>query len=89
MEVQVAIVVSVPPQESDLESLRSAASEVTDRQKSITVNVAEEDGQFILTTQFSMKTTAQYKVVDNISHTFESWTWNLEGYQDMIISFSK
>lgn len=67
--------------------LRSAASELTNKRDSITVEVVEEDGRFSLVTGFSMKTAAQYKVVDKISNRFEFWTWNLEGYQDMMISF--
>jgi hypothetical protein len=87
MQVKVTIVTSARPQGPDLENLRLAASELTNKQGSITVNVVEADGRFSLVTRFSMKTAAQYKVVDRISHQFELWTWNLAGYQDMIISF--
>ena len=34
-----------------------------------------------------MKTTAEYKVVDRISKEFKFWTFDLEGYREMIISF--
>lgn len=34
-----------------------------------------------------MKTIAEYKVVDRISKEFDFWTFDLEGYQEMIISF--
>ncbi len=89
MNVKVTIIVSSAPQEADLENLRAAAAELTNKQKSITVDVVEENGRVNLNTQFSMKTAAQYKVVDDISHTFEFWTWNLEGYQEMIIAFPR
>lgn len=95
MNVEVTILVSVPPQKSDLQSLRSAASELSNQQTRITVNVMEtegrfeDEGRFALVTRFVMKTAAQYKVVDKISDKFEFWTWNLEGYQDMIISFPR
>jgi hypothetical protein len=36
-----------------------------------------------------MKTTAQYKVIDDIWSEFKFWTFDLEGYQDMSVSFSK
>jgi hypothetical protein len=42
---------------------------------------------FALTTNFTMKTTAEYKVVDLISKEFKFWTFDLEGYGEMIISF--
>jgi len=88
MQVQVTIIVSSPPRETDLESLRSAASELTNKRDSITVEGAEAEGRFSLVTCFSMKTAAQYKVVDKISDKFEFWTWDLEGYQEMMISFA-
>jgi len=36
-----------------------------------------------------MRTTAQYKVVDDIASEFKFQTFDLEGYQDMTISFPK
>lgn len=87
MNVTVTIVVSAPPSEQDLESLRSAASELTNQQNSIRVNIAEDGQRFSLITRFTMKTTAQYKVVDGVSKEFEFWTTTLKGFQDMIISF--
>ena len=95
MKVKVVIEVSVPPTDDNLESLRSAASELTTNPNSIQVEVCEKeypssDGnaqRFLLTTTFSMRTTAQYKVVSQISQQFEFWTHALKGYQDMAISF--
>lgn len=87
MQVKVTIIVSSPPRKDDLESLRSAASELTSKRGSITVEVVEEDGRFFLVTCFTMKTAAQYKVVDKISDKFEFWIWNVDGYQEMIIAF--
>lgn len=88
MQVKVIMIVSSPPREEDLESLRSAASELTNKRGSITADVIEGDDRFSLVTCFAMKTAAQYEVVDKISDNFEFWTWNLDGYQDMIISFT-
>jgi hypothetical protein len=87
MNVRVTIEVSTPPTASNLDNLRSAASELTNNLKSIVVSTDEDSKGFSLTTVFTMKTTAQYKVVDRISKEFKFWTFDLEGYREMIISF--
>ncbi len=89
MNVQVIIVVSIPPTENDVDSLRAAASKLTNNQKSITVRTTELGERCSLITNFSMRTTAQYKVVDQIASEFNFWTFALEGYQDMVISFPR
>lgn len=89
MNVEVTIVVSTPPIEKDIDSLRTGASQLTNNQKSITVRTIKEGDRFSLITNFTMRTTAQYKVVDDIASEFQFWTFDLEGYQDMIISFLK
>jgi hypothetical protein len=88
MNVEVTILVSSPPTDQNLESLKAAAAELTDTRRSITVTVQEyESSRYELITNFTMRRSVQYKVVDDISHRFEFYTWNLEGYQDMSISF--
>lgn len=87
MNVQVIIVISTPPLEKDIDSLKAAASKLTNDRKSITVETDEEGDRFSLITNFTMRTTAQYKVVDDIASEFKFWTFDLEGYQDMVISF--
>ena len=87
MNVRVTIQVSTPPTASNLDKLRSAASELTNNLKSIVVSTDENGKYFSLITSFTMKTTAEYKVVDRISKEFKFWTFDLEGYQEMIISF--
>lgn len=89
MQVKVIIIVTSPPRESDLENLRSAAAQLTNRRDGVTVNAIAEDGRYSLVTVFAMKTAAQYKVVDHISKTFKFWTWDLDGYQEMIITFPR
>jgi hypothetical protein len=89
MNVRVTIEVSIPPTASNLDRLRSAASELTNNLKSIVVSTDKDSKGFSLTTVFTMKTAAEYKVVDQISKEFEFWTFDLEGYQDMMISFPK
>ena len=87
MNVQVTIEVSTPPIASNLDNLRSAASKLTNNIKSIVLSTNENIKGFSLTTSFTMKTAAQYKVVDRISKEFKFWTFDLEGYREMIISF--
>jgi hypothetical protein len=77
MKVQVIIEISTPPTASNLDNLRSAASELTNNLKSIIVSTEEDSKGFSLTTSFTMKTAAQYKVVDRISKEFEFWTSDL------------
>ena len=95
MKVKVVIEVSVPPTDDNLKALRSAASELTNTPNSIQVEVSEKEApasenpsqRFLLTTTFSMRKAAQYKVVSQISQEFEFWTSSLVGYQDMAIAF--
>ncbi len=87
MNVRVTIEVSTPPTASNLDKLRSAASELTNNLKSVNVTTDEDNKGFSLITVFTIKTIAEYKVVDRISKEFNFWTFDLEGYQEMIISF--
>lgn len=97
MNVEVIIEVSVPPEENDLDNLRRAASALTNNPGSITVRAVQADDslsetlreRISLITNFTMKTTAQYKVVNDIDREFKFWTLNLEGYEDVTISFPK
>jgi hypothetical protein len=89
MNVRVTIEVSTPPTASNLDKLKSAASELTNNLKSIVVNTEQDSSYFSLITNFTMKTTAEYKVVDRISKEFNFWTFDLEGYREMIISFPR
>ncbi|MBD2464433.1 hypothetical protein H6G89_25840 [Oscillatoria sp. FACHB-1407] len=88
-----------------IDSLRNAASKLTNNPKSITVQTTQAGGslssfgaatatetlreRIALITNFTMKTAAQYKVIDDIWSEFKFWTVNLEGYQDMSVSFPK
>jgi hypothetical protein len=87
MNVRVTIEVSAAPTASNLDNLKSAASELTNNLKSVVVNTGEDSKGFSLITNFTMKTAAEYKVVDRISKEFEFWTFDFEGYREMIISF--
>lgn len=87
MTVEVTIAVSTPPRDQDINTLNQAAAQFTNRHNSISVAVTEVGDRFHLTTRFTMKTAAQYKVVDKISQEFEFWTADLAGYQDKWITF--
>lgn len=89
MNVEVIIEVSIPPEKKNFDSLKRAASRLTNNQKSIAVRATQGGDRVSLITNFTMKTTAQYKVVDDISSEFKFQTFDLEGYQDIIISFPK
>jgi uncharacterized protein YfdQ (DUF2303 family) len=88
MNVEVTILVSSQPTDQNLQNLKAAAAELTDDRRSITVTLQEcESSQYELVTHFTMRRSAQYKVVDDVANRFEFYTWDLEGYQDMSISF--
>ncbi|MGI0487136.1 hypothetical protein ACN4EK_16970 [Pantanalinema rosaneae CENA516] len=89
MNVKVIIDIDTPPKEKDLDNLRRAASKLTNNQKSITVQTAQTDNRISLLTSFTMRTTAQYKVIDDIWSEFNFWTFDLKGYQNMSVSFPK
>jgi hypothetical protein len=89
MNVRVIIEVLTPPTVSNMAKLRSAAAKLTNNLKSIVVSTHEDSKGFSLTTNFTMKTTAQYKVVDRIAKEFNFWTFDFEGCRAMIISFPR
>lgn len=80
MPVQVRIQVSTQPNEEDLEGLRDAAKELTDNSGSITVKIENNEENYDLVADFTMRRSAQYKVVGDIGHIFKLRTWNLENY---------
>ncbi|NJP08970.1 MAG: hypothetical protein HC866_05350 [Leptolyngbyaceae cyanobacterium RU_5_1] len=89
MSVRVKILVSSLATDKNLDSMKAAAAELTDNRQSIAVTMQEGDPYYELIADFTMKRAAQYKVVNDIAHTFKFWTWDVQDYQDMIISFPK
>ncbi|BDA74071.1 unknown protein [Calothrix sp. PCC 7716] len=89
MNVRFKILVSKPPSEDNLDSVKSAAKSLTNNKKSIKIQVAQEGEHYALITDFTMKDAAQYKVVDEIDKEFKFWIWNFGDYEDSIISFPK
>ena len=89
MNVRVTILVSAPPSPQNVDSLKTAALDLTNDKNSIKVQTNQKGDHHALITDFKMRTTAQYKVVDLISKTFNFQMWDFEGYQDMTIQFPK
>jgi hypothetical protein len=57
--------------------------------KSIKIRKYEHNDAYRLETRFSMKTIAQYKVVDQIFHDFEFASDNYDDFLDISVSFQK
>lgn len=89
MEVQVGIETEGPPTEERLESLKRAALRFADNPTSISVTHTVMPDGHCLVTQFTMRTTAQYKVVDEIARGFKMDIWDFDDYMDMWITFPK
>ena len=89
MEVHVGIETHGPPTRARLDVLRSAAARFTDNKASIHVTHEPMPDRHSLITQFTMRTTAQYKVVDEIAAGFKMAIWDFADYMDMWITFPK
>jgi hypothetical protein len=89
MNVQVKILVFSQPTEQDLDSMKSAAGELTNASKNIVVIMQKSDRFFELIAAFTMRRIAQSAIVSDISQEFKFWTHNLKDYEDMIICFPK
>jgi hypothetical protein len=88
MNVRYTILLSSPPVTEHLDSVKTAASRLTNNQESVKVQVKIEGKYFALITDFTMKNAAQYKVVDEIDKEFKFWIWHFGDYEDSTISFS-
>lgn len=89
MNVSVTLIFSQPVSQSDLDSFEIAAQILTSNKRSVQVSIQDTEENYAVVTNFTMRTTAQYKVVENMSREFEFWTDNIEGYQDIVIQFAK
>ena len=87
MEVHVGVETQGPPTSARLDALRSAAARFTDNQASIRVTHELMPDRHGLITEFTMRTTAQYKVVDEIAAGFKMAIWDFADYMDMWITF--
>lgn len=89
MDVEVGIETHNPPTDERLATLKSAAARLADNAASISVTHTELSDRHSLVTRFTMRTTAQYKVVSDISESFKMDIWNFDDYMDMWIAFPK
>ena len=89
MEVHVGIETQVPPTKARLDVLRSAAVRFTDNKASIHVTHDPMPDRHRLITRFTMRPTAQYKVVDEIAAGFKLAIWDFADYMDMWMTFPK
>ena len=87
MEVHISIETQGPPTRARLDILRSAAARFTDNKASIRVTHELMPDRHGLLTQFTMRTTAQYKVVDEIAAGFKMAIWDFADYRDMWMTF--
>jgi len=89
VEVHVGVETHGPPTKARLDVMRSAAARFTDDTSSIRVKHEPMPDRHCLIAQFTMRTTAQYKVVDNIAAEFKRDIWDFDDYMDMWITFPK
>jgi hypothetical protein len=85
MNVLVEIDLPERPTNEVAESMREAAGEFTGDSSNIRIAVPKSRRNMIAA-RFKMKTTAQYKVVDNIADAFKDY---VPDYEDISITFSK
>jgi hypothetical protein len=89
MDVQVGIETQGPPTAERLEILRSAAARFAENKANISVTHTVMPEGHCLVVQFTMRTTAQYKVIDEIAKGFKMEIWDFDDYLDMWITYPK
>jgi hypothetical protein len=70
--------------EENLQGARDAAGSLTNRPQSIVIREVYKRRRACLVVEFTMKTAAQYKVVDRI---FDEFKYGVPGYEDMSVTF--
>ena len=85
MKVKVEMTLLDHPTAEHQQEMRSAAAGLTSEKKSIVVCEHTSQPQ-TLVAQFTMKTAAQYKVVDEIARQFKN---KVRDYADITIGFAK
>src|SRR5262245_56174932 len=89
VEVHVGVETHGPPTKARQDAMRRAAARFTDDKSSIRVQHEPMSDHHCLIAQFTMRTTAQYKVVDDIAAGFKRAIWDFDDYMDMWIAFPK
>ena len=83
MKVRVEIDVDAHSEEN-LQGAHDAAANLTNRPQSIVAREVSKHQKPCLVVEFTMKTAAQYKVVDRI---FDEFQYAVPGYKDMSVTF--
>ena len=86
MKVQVELEYRAVPPEAELETIRQAGQTLTNNPKSVTVRLVETAESPLIILEFTMKTQAQYKVVDEISNEVQRWLLS-DLFRDIAIQF--
>jgi hypothetical protein len=89
VEVHVGVETHGPPTKARLDAMRRAAARFTDDTSSLRVTHEPRPDRHCLIAQFTIRTTAQYKVVDDIAAGFKREIWDFNDYMDMWIAFPK
>jgi len=89
VEVHVGIETQGPPTKARLDIMRRAAARFTDDKSRVRVTHEPMPDRHCLIAQFTMRTTAQYKVVDEIAAGFKMDIWDFDDYLDIWIAFPK
>ena len=87
MEVHVGVETHGPPTKARRDAMRRAAARFSDDTSSIRVQHEPMSDRHYLIAQFTMRTTAQYKVVDDIAAGFKRDMWDFDDYMDCGLLF--
>jgi ABC-type transporter MlaC component len=87
MKASVELIYKVMPSDRELENIRDAGYRLTSNPKSVSVQVLEKGDRYPVVLEFTMRTEAQYKVVDRVADEVRRWL--MEPYEDMGIRFGK
>lgn len=86
MNVRVELIYRAVPPEAELKTIQQAGHYLTNNSKSVSVRLVETAESCVIILEFSMKTQAQYKVVDKISDEVQRWLLS-DLYDDIVIRF--
>lgn len=89
MQVEVIVEIEDEPTEAQLVAARYDAARLTDDPRIVQVEHTPKGDRHMVTTRFSMRFQAQYKVVDDIAHRFKMGIGCEPGYLDLTIWFPK
>jgi hypothetical protein len=87
MKASVELIYKAMPSDRELERIQEAGHRLTSNRKSVSVQVLEKDDRYAVVLEFTMRTEAQYKVVDRVADEVRRWL--MEPYDDMGIRFGK